>query len=86
MRERERETSDFFRLQMVYCVLTIGPYTNRKYKTKLCTQTDQEDIQTAKTQTNKTDINKQTTKNKNNKRKKSGPNSHTVIMRHYGGR
>ena len=34
------------------------------------------------TQTNKTDINKQTT---NNKQKKSGPNSHTEIMRHYGG-
>ena len=28
-----------FRLQMVYCILAIGPYTNRNYKTKLCTQT-----------------------------------------------
>ena len=37
------------------------------------------------TQTYKTDINKQTT-NKNNKQKKSGPNSRTEIMRDYGGR
>ena len=29
-----------FRLQMVYCILAIGPHTNSKYKTKLCTQTD----------------------------------------------
>ena len=36
------------------------------------------------TQKNKTNIDKQT--NKQTKRRKSGPNSHTEIMRHYGGR
>ena len=31
-REREREREREFRLQMVYCILAIGPYTNRNTK------------------------------------------------------
>ena len=78
------ETDSDFRLQMVYCILAIGPYTNRRCKTKLCTQTDSKTYKQQNTQTNKTDTNKQTNKqtNKNIKQKKSGPNSHTGIMRH----
>ena len=30
--EREREREREFRLQMVYCILAIGPYTNRNTK------------------------------------------------------
>ena len=66
------ETDSDFRLQMVYCILAIGPYTNRRCKIKLCTQTDSKTYKQQNTQTNKTDTNKQTT-DKNNKQKKSRP-------------
>ena len=75
-----REASD----QMVYCILAIGLYIyiqTAKYKTKLCTQTNKTYKQ-QNTQTNKTNINN----NKKKRKKKSRQNSHTEIMRHYGGR
>ena len=73
----EREASD----GLLY-FLAIGPYTNRKYKTKLCTQTNKQDIQTAK-HTDKQDRYQQT---KTIYKRKADQNSHTRIMRHYDGR
>ena len=49
-RERERGGGGEFRLQMVYCILAIGPYTSAKYKTKLCTHNRQIRHTNSKTQ------------------------------------
>ena len=82
-----RETSDgllYFGHRPIYIYIQTA-----KYKTKLCTQTDKYDIQTAK-HTDKQDKyqqqqQQQQQKKKKKRKKKSRQNSHTEIMRHYGG-
>ena len=84
-RERERERE---RLQTSDGLLYFGHrpiYKPQNTKLNYAHRQTNKTYKQQNTQTNKTDINKQTT-NKNNKQKKSGPNSHTEIMRDYGGR
>ena len=78
MREREREREREFRLQMVYCILAIGPYIYKPQNTQLnyAHRQTNKTYKQQNTQTNKTY--QQTT---NNKQKESGPNSHTEKMR-----
>ena len=69
--------------QMIYCILAIGPYTNRNTKQNYAHTQTNKTYKQQYTQTNKTDTNKQT--NKNIKQKKADQNSDTGIMRQYGG-